>query len=170
MSRAPHETAQSMRRHEKEVTDRAALEEILHSAPLLSLALRDDPAPYVIPVCFGLDGENLYVHSALAGTKIDLIMADPIVGFCACADVSVTAAEPACASSASGRSVVGTGRARIVRDEAERERGLNAIMRHYQGAGPVAGTAAAAPTYRPEQLSRTAVIAIRIDTLHGKRV
>ncbi len=155
-----------MRRHEKAVTERAALEEILRSAPILALALRDEPAPYVIPVCFGLDGETIYVHSALAGTKIDLLRADPVVGFCACTDVSVTAGEPACASTASGRSVVGTGRARIVQDEEERRRGLDAIMRHYQDAA----APNAAPSYRPESLSRTAVIAIRIDTLHGTNV
>ncbi len=150
-----------MRRQEKEITDRASLDGILRSAPLLTLALRDEPAPYVVPVCFGLDEGTLYIHSALAGTKIDLLRADPVVGFCACADVTVAVGEPACSSGASGRSVVGTG-ARMLQDEAERIRGLDAIMRHY---GANAETPA---VYRPESLSRTGVIAIHIDTLHGK--
>ena len=151
-----------MRRKEKEVTDRAAQERILRAAPILTLALRDEPAPYVVPVCFGLDGETVYVHSALVGTKIDLLEADPVVGFCACADVAVTAAGPACSSGASGRSVIGTGRARVVEDESERRRGLDAIMRHYAADG------GPAPVYGPDALARTCVIAIRIDTLHGK--
>lgn len=151
-----------MRRQEKEVTDRAALEKILLSAPVLTLALRDEPAPYVIPVCFGLDRDTLYIHSALAGTKIDLLRADPIVGFCAFANVGVIAREPACASEAEGDSVVGTGRARIVEEEAERRRGLDALMRHYPAGG------GGAPVYAGPSLQRTCVIAVRIDTLHGK--
>jgi len=153
-----------MRRQEKEITDRAEQEEVLRSAAVLSLALRGPNAPYVVPVCFGLDGEVLYVHSALAGTKIDLLNADHVVGFCACADVSVTTRAEACSSGASGRSVVGTGRARVVQDEQERLRGLDAIMRHYRG------DSSEKPVYSPASLSRTAVIAIRIDTLHGKSV
>jgi len=61
-------------------------------------------------------------------------------------------------------SVVGTGRARIVDEEEERRRGLDAIMRHYPAAG------ASPPVYRAESLARTCVIAIHIDTLHGKSV
>jgi nitroimidazol reductase NimA-like FMN-containing flavoprotein (pyridoxamine 5'-phosphate oxidase superfamily) len=153
-----------MRRPEKEVTDRASLEEILRSSPVLSLALRDQPAPYVVPVCFGQEGDTLYVHSALAGTKIDLLQADPVVGFCACSPVTITPGKTACSSTASGSSVVGTGRARVVTDEAERRRGLDALMRHYPAED------GGKPVYRPESFSRTCVIAIHIDTMHGKRV
>jgi uncharacterized protein len=153
-----------MRRQEKEVTDRVSLEEILRSSPVLCLALRDRLAPYVVPVCFGHEGDTLYIHSALAGTKIDLLRADPIVGFCACSPVTVASGKTACSSTASGSSVVGTGRARIVTDEADRLRGLDAIMRHYGEQD------SRSPVYRPESLSRTCVIAVHIDTLHGKRV
>jgi len=156
-----------MRRHEKEVTERATLEEILLSAPVLSLAFRAEPAPYVVPVCFGLDGDTLYVHSALAGRKLDLLEADPVVGFCACSAVTVTTNASPCSSTASGRSVVGSGRARIVRDEPERVRGLDEIMRHYRESPASPPTT---PVYRPESLSQTCVVAIRIDTLRGKSV
>jgi nitroimidazol reductase NimA-like FMN-containing flavoprotein (pyridoxamine 5'-phosphate oxidase superfamily) len=159
--------ARPTRRQEKEVTDRATLDEILHSAPVLALAFRADPAPYVVPVCFGLDGDTLYVHSALTGTKIKLLEADPIVGFCACSPVSITVHASACSSTASGRSVVGSGRARILHGEAERLRGLDAIMRHYRDAR---GGPPDRPQYRAESLFRTCVIAIHIDRLHGKSV
>ncbi len=145
------------------ITDRAALDDILRAAPILYLGLNADPAPYVVPVCFGVEGDLLYVHGAAAGRKIDLIRANPVVGFSACGDVTVRTADDACSSTASGTSVVGTGRARIVEDEEERIRGLDAIMRHYRSAdGP-------RTAYRPRSLSRTCVIAIRVDTLRGKR-
>jgi nitroimidazol reductase NimA-like FMN-containing flavoprotein (pyridoxamine 5'-phosphate oxidase superfamily) len=151
-----------MRQAGREVVDRAALDGILRSARILFLALRDEPAPYVIPVCFGIESDTLYVHSALVGTKIDLIRRDPVVGFSACTDVSVRPGPTPCDYTSPARSVVGTGRARIVEDEDERIRGLDSIMRHY------AEGSFGRDSYRPKSLSRTCVIAVRIDTLRGK--
>jgi nitroimidazol reductase NimA-like FMN-containing flavoprotein (pyridoxamine 5'-phosphate oxidase superfamily) len=145
------------------ITDRAALDGILRSAPILYLALNADPAPYVVPVCFGVEGDRLYVHGAAAGRKIDLIRANPVVGFSACTDVTVRNGDDACSSTVTGASVVGTGRAQIVEDGEERIRGLDAIMRHYRSAGD------APPVYQPKSLARTCVIAIHVATLQGKR-
>lgn len=144
------------------VTDSAALEQVLAAAPILYLALHAEPAPHVIPVCFGVEAGVLYVHGAATGRKVDLIRANPCVGFSACTEVTITMGTSACSSTASARSVVGTGRARIVESAEERTRGLDAIMRHYGHSGP------ARPAYRRQSLSRTCVIAIRIDTLRGK--
>jgi nitroimidazol reductase NimA-like FMN-containing flavoprotein (pyridoxamine 5'-phosphate oxidase superfamily) len=154
-----------MRRAEREITDPALLDKIFEEARILFLGLRDEPAPCVLPVCFGYDKGSVYVHSATAGTKIDLIAAYPIVGFSASTELVVKPGAAACDYSAQVRSVIGTGRARIVTEEAERARGLDAIMRHY-ATGPAAET----PFYKPGPLARTCVIAIRIDTLRGKRI
>jgi len=151
-----------MRRAGREIVDRAALDEILRSAQILYLAMRDEPAPYVIPVCFGFEADTVYVHSALAGTKIDMIRSHPVVGFSACTDMTVVSGPSACDCTSAAMSVVGTGRARIVEDENERLRGLDAIMSHYGSGEPGRNT------YRPGPLSRTCVIAIAIDTLRGK--
>ena len=151
-----------MRRSEREITDQEALDGILQAADLLFLAVRDEPAPYVFPVCFGSEGGTLYVHSALVGTKIDLLRAHPDVGFCACTTVTITPASMPCDYTSAARSVVGTGRARIVVDDEERVKGLDSIMRHYRTG------AAGEYSYRPSSLARTCVIAIHVDTLHGK--
>jgi len=184
-----------MRRDESEITARAQLDEILRNAKVLFLSLRDAQAPYVVPVCFGYETDTLYVHSALSGTKIDLIRADPAVGFSACTDMILTPGETACDFSLQALSVAGTGRARILVDGKERIRGLDLIMRHYSegdGAGaPVYGVPAervrpsgrartrALPygvpaervlAYRANSLSRTCVIAITIESLRGRRL
>lgn len=151
-----------MRRPEREITDQQALDGILQAAEVLFLSLRDEPAPYVFPVCFGAEGRTLYVHSALAGTKLDLLRAHPVVGFSACTEVTTTAGLLPCDSSSAARSVVGTGRARIVDDAEERLKGLDSITRHYRPG------AAGRNAYSPSALARTCVIAIQIDTLHGK--
>ena len=128
----------------------------------MPLALQDEPAPYVVPVFFGQKDGILYVHSALVGTKMDLLRAHPFVGFSACAPVTILPGRTPCDFSATAQSVVGTGRARIVENEEERREGLDSIMRHY-GAG-VSGEY----VYRRDSLARTSVIAIHIDALHGK--
>jgi uncharacterized protein len=161
-----------MRRAEREITDPAAVDAILAEAPLLFLSFHDEPAPYVVPVCFGRDGDTLYVHSAPTGTKIDLLEANPSIGFCAATAMTLTggpaAAAPgveACRYGARGCSVSGTATARVVEDEDERRRGLDAIMRHYL---TVPGGPAAGFTYAPATLARTCIIALRIDTVRAK--
>jgi uncharacterized protein len=151
-----------MRRAERQITDPALVDEVLEKAATLFLAFHDEPAPYVVPVSFGRAGDTLYVHGAQAGTKMTLLGRNPRVGFSAGTEPEVVTAPTPCAFSIRGSSVVGTGTARLVEDPAERTRGLDAIMRHY-------APGAAAGDYAPGALSRTAVIAIAIETLSGKR-
>ena len=151
----------SMRRHEKEITDPVQIASILDRARVLCLALHDEPAPYVIPVSFGVEGGTLYVHSAPRGAKIDLLASHPRLGFTAWADETLVTGESACDWGVRASSVAGIGTARVVTDPPEKLRGLDAIMRHYGAAGPV---------YRPDVLARTTVIAIAIDSMRAKRV
>jgi nitroimidazol reductase NimA-like FMN-containing flavoprotein (pyridoxamine 5'-phosphate oxidase superfamily) len=159
------EPARGMRRAESEITSRASLDSILRKARVLFLALRDGEAPYVVPLCFGYETDTLYVHSALSGTKIDLIRAHPAVGFSACTDVILIPGAAACDFGLSAQSVAGTGKARILANGTEGARGLDLIMRHY-----AEGEAAEAPVYRPGSLSRTCVIAIHIESLRGRQL
>jgi uncharacterized protein len=150
-----------MRRKDKEIADRAGIEAVLSRARVLCLAMLDEPAPYVIPVSFGFENGTLYVHGAPRGAKIDLLAAHPRVGFTAWADETLVTGEAACDFGVRASSVVGTGTARVLSDHGEKLRGLNAIMRHHGVTDPV---------YRPEALARTAVIAITVDQMRGKRV
>jgi hypothetical protein len=150
-----------MRRAEREIAEQAEVEAILERAPVLTLALRDEPAPYVIPVSFGYEQGTLYVHSAPRGSKLELIARDPHVGFSAHADYALVRGDAACDCGVRASSVAGTGVARLVTDEREKLRGLDAIMRHY-GEGR--------PAYRQETLARTCLIAIAVRTVRGKRL
>jgi nitroimidazol reductase NimA-like FMN-containing flavoprotein (pyridoxamine 5'-phosphate oxidase superfamily) len=159
-----------MRRAERELADPAALERILRRAQVLFLALRDEPAPYVLPVCFGFEDGMIYIHSAAAGTKIDLISRDPMVGFSASTEMTVTPADSPCGFSSKAESVVGTGAAEILTDEARRRHGLDLIMRHYAGRGtPWTFSGTSFPAYEPASFARTCVIAVRVGTMRGKR-
>ena len=150
-----------MRRPQTEVLERKEIEAILERAEVIYLGIRDEEAPYVLPVNFGFEGDTLFVHCGPKGAKIDLILQDPRVGFSAHADLQIIAGDTACDFSARASSVVGRGRARIVQDEQEKVRGLDAIMRHY---------GATRPTYRPESLARTCVLAVDIEALRARRI
>ena len=150
-----------MRKAKQEITDRAELEEILAKAEVLYLALHDEPAPYVIPLNFGSADGALWFHCAREGTKLDLIRRDPRVGFSVVVDARVVAGAAACDFSATGRSVVGRGTARICDEPAERRRGLDALMRRYR---------MDRPGYRPDSLERTCVVRVDVEELRGKRL
>jgi nitroimidazol reductase NimA-like FMN-containing flavoprotein (pyridoxamine 5'-phosphate oxidase superfamily) len=157
-----------MRRAENEITDPAQIEAILDGAPVLYLSMNDEPAPYVVPMCFGRERDTLYLHSALTGTKIHLVRKNPCVGFCAATTMIVVPGGTACAWGSQAQSVAGTATARIVEGDEERRLGLDAIMRHYAGAA--AGAASVAPpAYSPGSLARTCIVALHIDHCSAKR-
>ncbi|OQX60886.1 MAG: hypothetical protein B5M51_09570 [Anaerolinea sp. 4484_236] len=67
-----------MRRSDREITDQAAIEAIIHEAEFCRLALVDGGQPYIIPLSFGYRDKVLYFHSAVEGEKrkaFDIIMA-----------------------------------------------------------------------------------------------
>jgi uncharacterized protein len=152
-----------MRRPEREITDPALIRATFTEADLLYLALPDQPAPYVLPVNFGWEPGRLFVHGAREGRKLELLGRHPEVGFCLTAGARVVPAADACGFSATGRSVVGTGRVRVLDDASERTHALDVILRHYAPDHPGSG-------YRPSSLAKTLLIEIEILTQSAKRV
>ncbi|HMK33820.1 MAG TPA: pyridoxamine 5'-phosphate oxidase family protein [Desulfomonilaceae bacterium] len=150
-----------MRRHEQEITDRKALEEILRRALVCRIGLSDANRPYVVPVCFGYANDCIYVHSSPFGHKMDIIKNNCAVCFELDVDVELVKAETACKWSVKYLSVIGFGKASVVRDPQEKVRGLNAIMEHYSGS--------ASHDYEPRPVDAAAVIRIEIQSMTGKR-
>jgi uncharacterized protein len=149
-----------IRRREREITDPAALEAVLHDAKVLQLALVDNGRPYVVPMYFGYADGKLYLHSAGQGRKIDLLAESPNVAFTVIAEQEVVAAEKACGFSARYRCVMGEGQARFVTDPAGKARALDTLMRKFT-AGPLA--------YADKVLAQTAIIEIAITSMTGKQ-
>lgn len=149
-----------MRRRDKEINDRDEVLAILRRASVLRLAMVDGDWPYVVPMSFGGDGEVLYLHSAFAGRKVELLQRNDRVCFEVTEEAVLTRAERPCDWSFCYRSVIGTGRARLVRDDPEKSVGLDAIMTRHGGTGPF--------VYDSSTLLRTLVIRIDIETLTGK--
>ena len=56
-----------MRRKEKEITDKTAMESIILKSSVCRLALSEENRPYIVPLCFGYEDDTLYFHSAREG-------------------------------------------------------------------------------------------------------
>jgi hypothetical protein len=149
-----------MRRSEREIKDRAQIDEVLSTAFYLNLAMVDNGTPYVVPLNFGYADGCLYVHSAAEGRKVKLLKRSPQVSFSVVAKAEVVTGATPCQFSARYRSVLGTGRAALVADTGERMKGLDSIMRK-SSKGPFA--------YDERTMARTLVFRIDIELVSGKQ-
>ena len=66
-----------MRRKNKEITNRGEIDAMLKKAEIIHLAMCLDDKPYVVPLNFGYDGENIYFHTAQKGLKAEIIRQNP---------------------------------------------------------------------------------------------
>jgi nitroimidazol reductase NimA-like FMN-containing flavoprotein (pyridoxamine 5'-phosphate oxidase superfamily) len=124
----------NMRRKDQEIEDRALIDWIINQAPVCHLGLCRDNQPYVIPISFGYDGSNIYLHTADEGLKLDFIEANNRVCFQMEHDVQIISDEnSACKWSQSFYSVIGFGAIHEVTGMAEKMQALNQVMKHYSG-------------------------------------
>ena len=149
-----------VRRADREITERAQIDEIIARARVCRLGMTVGDQPYVVPLSFAyLDG-RIYVHSALEGRKLEAIRANPLVCFEVDIDhLFVEGARP-CDSSIRYRSVIGFGRASIVGDPEEKLRALQAIVARYsENAGEMDSN----------KIARVEVIRVDLDEVTGKQ-
>jgi uncharacterized protein len=149
-----------MRRKEREITDRAEIDDIIRSANLMRISLVDGDMPFLVPVFYAFDGTTLYFHSAHAGSKIDIIKRNNNVCFEISIDHGIIEDEMACDFEAKHRTVIGFGKAVFVKDEAEKIKVLDLIVAHFTDKKF---------EYPKTNLSRTAVIRIDIVSIKGKK-
>jgi nitroimidazol reductase NimA-like FMN-containing flavoprotein (pyridoxamine 5'-phosphate oxidase superfamily) len=148
-----------MRRREQEITDPAELRRILREARVCRLAMSDAGGPYLVPLTFALDGDDLILHSARAGRKIEALRRSPAVCFEVEEGVEVAPAATACDFSMRFRTVIGFGDVEFVEDRAERARLLALFAPRYGAPGDPL----------PEvEIQRTCVLRVRVRELSGK--
>ena len=158
-----------MRKAEREITNEQEKFAALLRCESMTLALRTDSAPYLVPLNFGAelkeDGLVLYFHCAAEGTKLGLLRADALVGFCAHRQIRVFNKGVApCGYTTDYESVCGEGIAEIVTDERERLHGLKVLMAHYTD------EIFSDETFAPRALAITTVVRIRVHKWTGKRL
>jgi uncharacterized protein len=151
-----------MRRKDKEVTDRRIIQELLSKAEVCRLAMVDEGEPYIVPLNYGFRDNALYVHSAAAGRKIDVLKRNSRVCFEIESDSVIVRHEEACHWGTKSRSIVGYGHVEILTDYEEKKRGLDIILAHYGKAGP--------NDYDEKQVHAIVILRIAIESVTCKQL
>jgi len=149
-----------MRRSEKEIIDKVEIEDIIRRAEICRLALSVSDQPYIVPVNFGYKDNCLYIHSARAGQKIEMLKRNNRVSFEMEIGAEVILEETACDCRARYKSVIGTGRAYLVDDPEGKRKGLDILMAHYSER---------LFTFADNKIAGMLIIRIEIDSLTGKK-
>jgi nitroimidazol reductase NimA-like FMN-containing flavoprotein (pyridoxamine 5'-phosphate oxidase superfamily) len=149
-----------MRRKEKEITEKAAIEAIIKKSLVCRLALSDNNSPYIVPLCFGYKDKVLYFHSSQKGKKIDIIKKNQKVCFEFDTNTEIVKADNACHWTMKYRSVIGFGKAVLLEDTEEKRKAFNIIMSQYSD-----GTF----EYNDSILKKTFVIKVEIESMTGKQ-
>jgi len=149
-----------MRKKEKEITEKSAIETIIKKSLICRLALSDDNSPYIVPLCFGYEDNVLYFHGSQKGKKIDIIKKNQKVCFEFDTNTEIVIAEDACRWSMRYRSVIGFGKAVLLEDIEEKRKALNIIMSQYSD-----GTF----QFNDAILKKTGVIKVEIESMAGKQ-
>ena len=149
-----------MRRKDKEITDRAGIESIIHRCTVCRLAMADGNRPYLVPLSFGHKNNSLYFHSANRGKKLDILKKNNAVCFEFDIDCEPVKADKGCEWGMKYKSVIGFGKAFFIDDVESKSAALDIIVKHYSDGSF---------TYPESELKNTVVIKVEITHMTGKQ-
>lgn len=150
-----------MRRNEKEIKDTKEIDRMLARASVCRIGMTEGNHPYIVPVNFVRDGNDLYFHSAKAGKKIDILKKNPQVCFEVDFPGGLVENEMACLWGMKYKSIIGFGKAYFIESREETTKALDLLMKKYSGRDLF--------SYSDKALEKVLVIGIKIDNLSGKR-
>lgn len=150
-----------MRKANQEITDKSILEEILTDAQICRLAMIDNGLPYILPFNLGYSENCIYIHSAPAGKKIDILRENPLVCFEVEQKAEIIKDDIACKWSTLYRSVVGYGIVEIITDFEEKRRGLETIMAQHGAKGKM--------EFKPKEVESIVILKLSISSITGKQ-
>jgi nitroimidazol reductase NimA-like FMN-containing flavoprotein (pyridoxamine 5'-phosphate oxidase superfamily) len=153
--------APAMRRQDKEMRDPALIRATLEEALVCRVAMVDGDRPYLLPFSFVVEGDNLYVHCAAHGRKLDVLRRNPHVCVEVDADVAVVPARGSCDVGLRFRSVLGFGDVTFIEDPAEKTRVLRLFILKYTPKGSM--------EMPPHEIAKTVLFRVALERLTGKR-
>lgn len=151
------------RRAEKEIGDKAEVEEALREAAVGRLGTCSGGRPYVVPLSFVYHEGKIYFHGAANGKK----MTDIALNLRVCFEVDESELMPAedpCSFNFRYRSVIANGTARVIEDPAERLAALRLLVEKY-----APGRGGTLTEERVRDSAGLAVVEIAIEEMVGKK-
>jgi uncharacterized protein len=136
------------------------IDAIIRQCQVCRLGLSDGKYPYVVPMCFGYDGNALYFHSAPDGKKIDVLRKNNRVCFEFDIPGEMKQSDQGCRWGMTYRSVIGSGTAEMVDDQEAKRRALEILMAQYSDKEY---------TFPDDILTKTTIIKVIIVRITGKQ-
>jgi hypothetical protein len=149
-----------MRRSDKEITDRKAIEDIISRSKVCKLAMCEENRPYIVPLCFGFKNNTLYFHSAPKGKKIEILKKNPNVCFEFEIFTQIIKSAKACKWGMRYKSVIGFGKAGFITDDDLKRQAFDIIMNQYADGSFI---------YEDALLKSVVVINVEIQSMTGKQ-
>ena len=152
----------TMLRKEREMSEED-IKQFLLEEKIGRLGMSQDGEPYVIPIGYIYDPETdeIWLHCAKKGRKVDAIKSNPRVCFEIDAMTRLVVADVPCEYDVVYRSVVVFGTAFLEEDPSQKAETLNRIFEKYTGEAPKV-------PLKEEAAKGTQVIGIRIESKTGK--
>lgn len=156
-----------MRRKDREVKDLDGIFDIVRRCNVVHLGMVDNGKPYVVALNFGYEREGdvliLYLHCAMEGRKIDILLNNPNVYFqmdCVNEFIEGTSERP-CSYCWRYDSVMGCGQVEFVEDIQKKTHALNRLIQHVGKTDEIF-------SFPPASFARTRVLRIRSNDIIGK--
>ena len=126
-----------MTKREYQITDEQELRRILDTAKVLRLGIAVDNVPYIYPMNYGYTMEDgrltLYLHSAVKGSKLELLGKNPEVCFQLDCDNIPFEGKVACQYGLAYSAISGRGRVTMVEDVDAKQEAMSILMKTQTG-------------------------------------
>ena len=153
-----------MRKANREVKDRNEIIEIMKRCDVCRLVFNNGDYPYIVPLNFGLDADEekviIYFHSALEGTKIDIMKREMKGTFEMDCNHELQYYEDRGYCTMAYESVIGRGKIRILSED-EKMDALKKLMAQYHKDKEA--------YFNPAAIPRTLVYCLEVEEMTAKR-
>jgi len=150
-----------MRRKDKEITDTSELLDILTSNSICRLGLSEGGQPYIFPMNYGYQDNKIFLHSAHAGKKVEIIKENGKACFEITDSIEVVTSAKACSFGTKYRSVIGSGTISLIEDPSQKIDALKLIMKQLTGRHDW--------DIPEDAIQKVAVLKIEIDSITAKK-
>lgn len=116
------------------ISDQTEIEAIINGCEICFVGINEkDAAPYLLPMNFGYQNNEIYLHSAPYGKHLELLKKDNRISitFCLVEKLVYQHVNVACSYRMDSRSVVCNGIVTFIEDLKEKEMVLNLIMKKF---------------------------------------
>ena len=153
-----------MRKSDREIKSKEEIIDIIKRCDVIRLAFNNGDYPYILPLNFGFEIKNdkviFYLHSALEGTKVDIMKKDNRASFEMDTKHELQYYEEKGYCTMSYESIIGRGRIRILPED-EKMNALKKLMGHYHKSEDT--------YFNPAAISRTLVYSLEVEEMTAKR-